>query len=81
VLTAEEARELLDSIDVVRNTAGAEDDAEPEADLVGLSDRALCVKYVCCTGASTLASGYSQHGHARSPQDVFNFIEAILTGT
>ena len=49
MLTAAEARELLDSIAIVRNTGGGEDDAaagaegaEAEgADLTGLLDRAL----------------------------------------
>jgi len=42
VLTAEEARELLDSIEVVRNTGAQEDGSQSEEpDLVGLRDRAL----------------------------------------
>jgi integrase/recombinase XerD len=41
VLTAEEARELLDSIAITRNTPGANGTASEEPDLAGLRDRAL----------------------------------------
>jgi site-specific recombinase XerD len=41
VLTAEEARELLDSIPVMRNTAGGGEPERLEPALVGLRDRAL----------------------------------------
>jgi site-specific recombinase XerC len=44
VLTAEEARELLDSIPLVGNTRGRQSDLEPqsqEPSVVGLRDRAL----------------------------------------
>lgn len=41
VLTAEEARELLDSIKMVRNTADGEGAETEEPALVGLRDRAL----------------------------------------
>ena len=41
VLTADEARELLDHIEIVRNTAGEDGEAAEKPDLVGLRDRAL----------------------------------------
>lgn len=41
VLTAEEARALLDSIETTRNTGGADGDQKAEPALVGLRDRAL----------------------------------------
>jgi site-specific recombinase XerD len=41
VLTAEEARELLDSIAITRQTPGANGTASEEPDLAGLRDRAL----------------------------------------
>jgi integrase/recombinase XerD len=41
VLTAEEARELLDSIEIVRITAREDGETEEQPDLVGLRDRAL----------------------------------------
>jgi site-specific recombinase XerD len=41
VLTAEEARELLDSIKIVKKTADGEDAETEEPALVGLRDRAL----------------------------------------
>jgi integrase len=41
VLTADEARELLDHIEIVRNTVGEDSTAAEEPDLVGLRDRAL----------------------------------------
>jgi integrase/recombinase XerD len=41
VLTAEEARELLDSIPIERNTAGDGEPEKLEPELVGLRDRAL----------------------------------------
>jgi site-specific recombinase XerD len=40
VLTAEEARELLDSIETVRSTAGEDGETEEQPDLAGLRDRA-----------------------------------------
>jgi site-specific recombinase XerD len=41
VLTAEEARELIDSIETVRSTAGDDGKAEEQPDRIGLRDRAL----------------------------------------
>jgi len=41
VLTADEARDLLDSIEVVRTTAQADGTEVEEPDLIGLRDRAL----------------------------------------
>ena len=41
VLTAEEARELLDSIATVRSTAREDGEAKEHPDLIGLRDRAL----------------------------------------
>ena len=41
VLTADEASELLDHIEIVRNTAGEDGEAAEKPDLVGLRDRAL----------------------------------------
>ena len=40
-LTAEEARELLDSIETVRSTAGEDGETEEQPDLIGLRDRAM----------------------------------------
>ena len=41
VLTADEARELLDSIAIARKTAHQDDAESPEPELIGLRDRAL----------------------------------------